>query len=305
MKTTCYKENYKNFGECIFIDNGSIKVGAMLDAGPRIIYFGLSDGKNMLFEDIDRNFSEPCGDYGTWYSYGGHRLWCAPEEKPETYFPDNSPVQYDFTDGILSLTGKETVFGKRFSIVLEITSDNTLVIENKILNVSDTSSFFAPWSVTGMAKGGYEIIPLSSEDCGFLPNRAIALWSYSSLEDKRFTLSDSYAELIQDPECSQAFKAGFNVTDGYTAYIMDDEVFLLGIPEFKNIVYPDFSCNYETYTNNHFLECEILGELREYKPGEYASIKETWQAFKIDSSEKGMHGKNAVKFIETLANKSK
>ena len=286
MSIRCYKTEYKNFGECIFIDNGIIKAGAMLDAGPRIIYFGLSDGENMLFEDIERNFSEPCGAYGTWYTYGGHRLWCAPEKKPETYFPDNSSVQYDFTDNILTLTAKDTAFGKRFSLILEMSAENTLTIENKILNVSDYPSVFAPWSITAMAKGGREIIPLPTNDCGFLPNRTMALWSYSALSDKRFSLTDNHAELVQETECKKAFKAGFNVIDGYAGYINGEEVFLLKFPEYKNIAYPDFCCNYETYVNQHFLECEILGELREYKPGEYASIKESWQAFKINSTEK-------------------
>ena len=41
--------------------------------------------------------------------------------------------------------------------------------------------------------------------------------------------------------------------------------------------YPDFGCNFETYTNKHFLECEILGALRAYQPGESAIIDETWE----------------------------
>ena len=50
----------------------------------------------------------------------------------------------------------------------------------------------------------------------------------------------------------------------------------------KNIVlrnpdYPDFCCNYETYTNDLFLECELLGELKSYQPNETACIKERWE----------------------------
>jgi len=41
--------------------------------------------------------------------------------------------------------------------------------------------------------------------------------------------------------------------------------------------YPDFCCNFETYTNKHFLECELLGEERVYQPGETAEINETWE----------------------------
>ena len=39
--------------------------------------------------------------YGVWYAYGGHRIWCAPEKMPETYYPDNEAVPYSFDGGTL------------------------------------------------------------------------------------------------------------------------------------------------------------------------------------------------------------
>ena len=82
MSVKCYETEYENFGKCQCLDNGRIKLIATTDVGPRIVFFGFVDGRNVLFEDIDRNFYEMNSGYGVWYAYGGHRIWCAPEEMP-------------------------------------------------------------------------------------------------------------------------------------------------------------------------------------------------------------------------------
>jgi hypothetical protein len=58
---------------------------------------------------------------------------------------------------------------------------------------------------------------------------------------------------------------------------------------YRKAEYPDFCCNYETYTNHLFLECELLGELKSYAPGESAVIREKWAIIKnkdLDESER-------------------
>ena len=277
MSVKCYDTEYKNYGKCLCLDNGKIKLIATIDVGPRIVFFGFSDGDNVLFEDVDRNFYEINNGYGVWYAYGGHRLWCAPEVMPETYLPDNSKVEAIFDKGTLTLTPAKTKFDKQFELVIKMDDENSVTIENKITNCSDKPSKFAPWSITGLATGGTEIIPLCREDKGFLPNRTMALWSYSNIKDERFILTDKYALLRQDPKEKKAFKVGFNVTGKQIVYVNGRKIFRLSFDDYKLTDYPDFCCNFETYTNDLFLECELLGELRDYQPGETASVKEKWE----------------------------
>jgi hypothetical protein len=277
MSVKCYETDYKNYGKCLCLDNGNIKLIATIDVGPRIVFFGFCGGENVLFEDIDRNFYEINNGYGVWYAYGGHRIWVAPEVMPETYMPDNARVESSFDDGTLTLTPAETKFGKQLRIRITMDDSCTIKIENSITNCSDKPAEFAPWSVTGLAAGGTEIIPLCRDDNGFLPNRTMALWSYSDIKDERFTLADKYALLRQDPSVRKAFKAGFNVTDRQIIYINGRRIFRMCFDGYEKTEYPDFCCNFETYTNNLFLECELLGELRSYLPGETASISETWE----------------------------
>ena len=283
-----YKEcDYKNYGKCVCLDNGTIKLIATTDVGPRIVFFGPSDGTNMLFEDIDRNFYEMNNGYGVWYAYGGHRMWLAPEVMPETYLPDNVKIEALFDNGVLTLRPAMTKFDKQFEITVTMGEGNSVVIDNKITNCSDKPAEFAPWSVTGLAAGGIEVIPLCKDDNGFLPNRTMALWSYSDIKDERFELNNGYALVKQDSKKKNPFKAGFNVTGKQIVYIKDQQVLKVTFDDYKKIEYPDFCCNFETYTNDLFLECEILGELRTYQPGETASVREVWEISGLkDSPEK-------------------
>ncbi len=277
MSVKCYETEYKNFGRCVCLDNGIIKLMATIEVGPRIIYFGIRGKDNILFEDLDRDFYEMNRGYGIWYAYGGHRLWTAPEVMPETYLPDNNPVSYTFKNNTLILTPDETLSKKQFRLICEMTEGNVVHITNSITNCSDTPQRFAPWSVTGFASGGTEFIPLCTEKTGFLPNRTMALWSYSSLRDERFALADNYATLQHDEHCNTPFKVGFNVNDGYVVYAANGQVLRKSFAAYEKTDYPDFCCNFETYTNQHFLEVELLGEEREYNPMETASLKETWE----------------------------
>jgi len=277
MSVKCYETVYKNYGKCICLENDKIRLIATTEVGPRIIFFGLCNGNNVLFEDIDRNFYILNRNYGVWYAYGGHRIWCAPEKIPETYFPDNSKIAVKFKNNTLTLTAEKTTFDKQFSLVCKMSDDYCVEIENRISNCSSKPAKFAPWSVTGLAAGGTEIIPLCCDDKGFLPNRTMSLWSYSEINDPRFTLTDKYAILKQKTSIAKPFKVGFNVTAKQIAYILDKQIFKVYFDDYRKVNYPDFCCNFESYTNNLFLECEFLGEEREYHPSETAVLAEKWE----------------------------
>lgn len=284
MITQCYETEYKNFGKCVCLENGVIKLMATVDVGPRIIYFAANGMPNIMFEDINRDYYEMNKGYGTWYNYGGHRLWSSPESLPETYYPDNSRVSFSFENNILTLEPRPTASEKQFRISVEMGGENTVNIKNTIINISKSPKRYAPWSVTSLTGGGIEFVPLNRKHTGLLPNRTVSLWSYSELRDERFTMTDSYAVIRQDPKAGNSFKIGFNITDGYVVYAAENQRFKKMFPGYENIIYPDFMCNFETYTNDTFLGCELLGEQRVYQPGEAAELCETWEIAATDRS---------------------
>lgn len=277
MSVSVSKRQYKNFGNCVFLDNGVISLGVTVDVGPRIIYFSGNGKENVLFEDTERRFTEPAGEYGTWVAYGGHRIWCAPEVNPETYYPDNGCVDCTITEKGVILKPPVTPFGKEFTMIVEMDDSAPVVrLTHKIKNVSDSDAEFAAWSVTSLTDGGVCMIPMNTEKRGYLPNRVMSLWDYTDIYDSRFRMTNSEVRIKQDGFIRKAFKAGFNLEDGYALYAVKDQIFAKCIPEYEDVCYPDFSCNFEVYTNNLFLECELLGEKRKYAKGEEAVISEQW-----------------------------
>lgn len=277
MNVKYYEKEYKNYGRCACLETDRVLMMATVEFGPRIIYFGLKGEENILFEDTGRKFFLDVSGYGTWYTYGGHRLWRSPEIVPETYYPDNSPVCAEFADGILKLTADATPFGTQYSIEVSFNEDESLKVVNKILNCSDKPLKFAPWAITGLAAGGTEFIELNTEDTGYLPNRAVVYWPYSKIKDERFDICDDNAVLRMDPSKSEAFKVGFNVVSGKAVYVKGNQTYTKLFDTYdKDAVYPDFGCNFETYTNGDFIECEVIGAQKDYAPGECAQINETW-----------------------------
>ncbi len=232
---------------------------------------------NVLFEDENRDFTEPCVGYGTWKAYGGHRLWLSPETNPETYFPDNSPVEYIIDKNEITLLPAQTAFGKQFELKVKMSESEPLVqIVHRIENTASCPQIFSPWSITSLTQGGTCMIPLSKRKSGYLPNRALSLWDYSDIKDSRFTLENDFAVLKQNPLQKEAFKAGFNVEEGFVAYDVHGQMFVKSVPLYKNVRYPDFSSNFEVYTNNLFLECETVGEIRCFNQNESAYLEESW-----------------------------
>lgn len=277
MTVRHYEKEYKNYGRCVCLETEDVLLMASLEFGPRILYFGLKDEENILLEDIDRDFSLDVDGYGTWYTYGGHRLWRSPEVVPETYYPDNNKVNADYSDGVLTLAADPTPFGTQYTIKVSFNEDGSLNVTNTIKNCSDKGLKFAPWSITALTPGGTEYIDLNTEDTGYLPNRTVVLWPYSKLKDSRFDLEDSKAVLRMDPSIPEAFKAGFNVVSGEAVYVKGNQTYIKKFDKYNpEYSYPDFGCNFETYTNSKFIECELVGDYREYAPGECAVINETW-----------------------------
>ncbi len=283
---------YKNFGRCVKLDNGTASVIITVDVGPRIISYCLNGRENMLLEDVDREFrddSQELRDYfgegKTWYIYGGHRLWSSPESYPHSYVPDNEPVMWSRADmgenvGIC-LTSPVTRTGQQHTTYVWLDRDNAgtskVQICHNITNVSGAIVTLAPWAMTVCAAGAVEIFPQSARDNGLLSNRRNVFWSYSDISDERFFLGNKYGTLRQVKGAPGKFKIGMNNEDGWAAVVNRGQIFLKNFHMEIDGNYPDYGCNFETFTNGIFLECESLGELKTLKNGQKVSLVEDWE----------------------------
>lgn len=284
--------NYKNFGKCVKLDNGTASIIITVDVGPRIISYCLNGKENMLHEDIGREFKDDSGElkgyFGedkTWYIYGGHRLWSSPESYPHSYVPDNDPVEYTVNGGEITLKPPATRTGQQHTLVYKLADDGSqVVLFHEVRNVSGAIVTLAPWALTVCAAGGVEIFPQNGKDNGLLSNRRNVFWGYSDINDDRFFLGNRYGTLQQVKGSAGKFKIGMNNEDGWAAVVNHGQIFLKNFTMNVNGEYPDYGCNFETFTNGMFLECESLGEIKPLKNGEALQISEQWSLILCEDS---------------------
>ncbi len=277
---------YKNFGRCIRIENAFVEVIVTIDVGPRIIRYSIKGGDNFFYEDKQRKTkheSKTLSDYygkgACWYLYGGHRVWCAPEYMPETYFPDNARVVYNLIGGRTVCFTPPPQRQNGIQVALEVTLDEyscDVTVKNRIKNICDHQKTVSVWAVSSLAPGGIEIVPLNNHSSGLLPNKVFSVWPYCNLSDKRIAFSNDLMMLKQEKKVSSNFKIGCDNRRGFSAYILKDAMFVKRFDYIDGAVYPDGGVNYETFVSSNMLEMESLSPLVSVAPGETVTHVEKW-----------------------------
>jgi hypothetical protein len=272
---------------CIRLTNGEIEVTVITDVGPRIIGYCLVGGENILGWHGDAQVET---SLGVWKPYGGHRLWIAPENMPNSYAPDNEPVEYSFdeaTNSIRLTQPIETVTNTQKEITISLEKQGTgVLINHRITNLGTDTIKLAAWALTIMRGGGEALIPnepfalYSGEN--LLPVRNLALWSYTNLSDSRWKFDQEFIHLRTDTEKKEAQKIGVLNKQGWAAYKWRNLKFTKRFDYIEGATYPDMNSNTELYTAGDFIEVESLSPLQKLLPGESTEYAEHWELELID-----------------------
>ncbi len=284
---------YKNYGRCLEISNGTIRIVVTIDFGPRIICYSFIGGENILFEDTKREFFETNPDmekvYGkgaVWEIYGGHRLWISPETMPRTYYPDNDPVSYELTENGAIFTPpvqKWTNYG--YAIRVSVSEDTTdVTVEHGVTNHGALDIDLSLWPITVLAPGGTEVVPQPTRKTVYNPQTIMAFWDYAKMTDSRLKWLEKYIILKQDKDGDDKMKFGINSEHGFAMYFNHDDLFVKRFEVNPDGCYPDGGMSFETYTNALFLEMESLGELQTVAPDETVWHTEKWSLYKEELS---------------------
>lgn len=282
--------NYKKYGKCLLFTNGYLELITTLELGPRIISFKRRNGENVLWEDLNEELIIDAPELediyykgAKWNSYGGHRLWKAPEDYA-TYYPDSRPIKHEYKENTLYLI-QEIQLETELQMIISISflEENLIKVSSRIINVANHNQTVAPWSLS-MCKGpGLEIVPLPNDVTDFRPQVFYSIWNFGApYNDERAYFGKEYFSLRMVPGNPLAFKAGFNMNHGYLLYMTGKEALVKRFERKPNAVYPDNNVNFETYTKNLFLEIETLGELKELKPREYTDHYELWSLYELE-----------------------
>jgi len=283
MSVNFREGDYAPYGKCLYISNDCCEAVVTLDLGPRIISFKALGGENFMFNDVDcamttvhPSITEAYGRE-VYKFYGGHRLWWTPERIPETYFPDDDPVACDISGNTVTLTPPPQPSGVQLIIEVTLDADKpVLTIAQKVINTSGETRRHAAWGITQCRAGGVAVAPQNTRECSPLANRMFVHWCYNDMLDKRFNPGAKYITLRQDTTADRAFKYGFNNEAGWCGYAIDGQLLYKEFGFDAAAVYPDYGCNFESYTNDVALEIESLSGELDLAPGAAVSLTETW-----------------------------
>ncbi len=273
---------YAGWNKCLRIDNGTMELIVTLEVGPRIIRCSFIGKENLFAEYADQAGRK---NESVYHSYGGHRLWVAPEEHPKTIFPDNHEVRWKLEDDVFSCVPPpepSTGFQKEMRVRLD-PGRNSVNVVHRITNCSSEAQTASAWAVTVMAPGGRALIPQEPyrpHKESLLPVRPLVLWSYTNMADPRWTWGSRFIQLRQEVNASSPQKVGMANTAGWCAYEVRGSLFLKRFPCHQGKEYPDFGCNCEIFTNAKMLELESLSPLVALPPGESITHEEQWCVFR-------------------------
>lgn len=279
---------YRGWGKVVRIKNDTVELLLLTQVGPRILFYGFQGRENQLHEFEDQ--CELIAD-GQYHSYAGHRLWVSPEVE-RTYYPDNFPVQVSHTtEGARFTAPVESMppgTGLQKEVEVRLAREGTQVtVIHRITNKGSAATEMAPWALTVMEGGGRAILPLPPRQAmskqHLLPEGMIGLWSYTDLADTRWKFGTQYVQLATKAAPGARFREqmlGLYNPSGWAAYFRNGHLLVKRAAVEPGRTYPDFGCNFETYTEPGFLELETLGPLRTLEPGETAEHTEHWWLYK-------------------------
>jgi len=294
---------YGGWPNCYQLSNDVIDLVLTTDIGPRIIRFGFVGEENEFVELPE--LGKTGG--GEWHSYGGHRLWHAPENMPRTYFPDNTPVEIEEHDGFVRLiqpVEPTTRIQKEIDLYLDTEGASVRVV-HRLINKNMWAVELAPWALSVMTTGGVGIIPLPPRGAhanNMLPANSMALWAYTNMADPRWVWGHKFVMLNQDATNTEPQKVGLWVPNGWAAYARNGHLFVKTFDPNENKTHPDFNSNVELFTNEEILEVETLGPLVKLEPETAVTHTETWHLFKNVPQPKTEAGiiKDVMPIINTL-----
>jgi hypothetical protein len=273
------KQNFKGWRNSWFVSNGTIELVVTGDIGPRIMRCGFVGGQNFF-----KGFADQLGRSGEteWQPRGGHRLWIAPEDPVMSYAPDNQPCDVAVKGGVLEATGPvEPLTGLEKKMTVRMAAEGaTAEISHEIRNAGSKPYTLAPWALTMFAQGGAGIHgfpPRGTHPEMLPPTNPLVMWAFTHLDDPRWTLTQKYLVLRQDPNNPLPQKLGSYNCHTWGAYLLNGELFVKRYDAIAEpAAYPDYGCTFETFTNADFLELETLGPLTTLAPGESVKHLERW-----------------------------
>ena len=278
MKTETIE--FGGWKNCLRLANEHAELIVTLDVGPRVISYRVPNGDNVM--KVNEHELGTSGE-AHFVDRGGHRFWLSPETE-RTYAPDNAAVHHEILESgaVRFVNPASAPWSIRKELTLTLSPDSSAVtVQHRATNEGTEPTKLATWALTVMQPGGLEIIPqppFGEHPRDLLPNRLLVPWPYTDMADERWRWGRQFITLRQTAHTPPA-KLGLAQREKWAGYLMKNELFIKTFGYEEGAEYPDFGCNFETFTNASLLEIETLSPLRTLAPGESTGHTETWHLF--------------------------
>lgn len=288
---TITKATYSGWADSYELSNGQVKV-VVVPAIGRIMYFGLKNGKNILYNDAayagkTLPAGQPYKENGsvTWANFGGDKVWPTQQDKfpvingygwPPDHWFDGGAHQAEEIPGGVKITSMVSEFcGAR--CIREITlSDSsaelrisqTIRREKRARNNSAEPIEFTLWNVTQIRSPLAAIFNLN-------PASSLTDGIYFFSNDARSSYAKQGSLGVFTPSSSASQKAGAD-SDNWLGAIVDNIV----IGEFfrrQTGVHPDGDLSAEVYTSPQYTELELLSPLTKLSIGQEIHHDIVWR----------------------------
>jgi len=271
-------ETFREFGECVLLENDGTELRISTRFGPRILYFGLKGGENAFFLFPDGKGALGEGEYRL---YGGHRLWVAPEIPSRTMQPDNVPVHVTQFGTYTRFEAPADVNRIVKALEIEAKPGGVWEVRHTVRNEGAFDVELAPWALSMLASGSivaFPNAPIIPHTDRVLPARPLVLWSYTDLGDRRWTWGRRLSRLEQRHDGGPQ-KVGTFIGQGYAAAQIHDGLWVKRFDVKQGKDHVDLGCNFETFTNEAMIEIETLGPLVRLEEGESVTHTERWKLY--------------------------
>lgn len=297
----------KPFGKCVLISNSVIDVYVTVDKGPRIIHFGFSNEKNLLFNKNAINIipmleiNPPKQKIDDLDEYSGHRLLLK-EYPTKNTIPmiDDQPVVYSILPKGIKFTPPYEELQSSIEITLSENTNNIMVLHS-VKNLSSDTKNLALCAATSFP-GEYStlIVPQNESGLDVAPNRVISLWPYSKINDKRLTFFDKYIIFSPNLKDENLFRLGINNNPGWVTFLHQDVAIFKRFVHNSKAKYLNGVSSLEFFAVENFLTVETLSPVFEIGKNEIARHAENWSIFKTDTQDKLKNEDQIEKFLNSI-----
>jgi hypothetical protein len=261
------------------LSNGDAELLIPTAYGPRIMHYSLQ-GRSNVFAVVPPEAQVYETRLGRWHIRGGHRLWAAPENDPDSYYPDEDPIAVSIDGARITLTQPvEPHTGIEKSIVVELAARGSDVrVEHRVRNCGERPIEVAPWALSVFAGEARAIVahpPHVPHPKALAPARPLVTWPFTRMGDRRWTWGDRFVQVRHDPGAPDAQKIGLYDREGYVVCATSELVFVKRHTP-RPGPHADLGCNVEIFTNEQILEVETLGPLVRLEPGASTAHEERW-----------------------------